>query len=117
MAAVWRKVSGLTRLHVNDGQVADRVSARQVQDFLLCLHQQHGLNRSTCSTIRHGLRFFSRTTLGRPDPHFYVPGAKQASRLPQLLHHEERVRLFTATTDLRHRAVLMPAYRVFFGVS
>ena len=100
----------VTRLARHYRRRPDRISAREVQDFLLFLHQQHGLNWSTCNTIRHGLRFFFRITLGRPDPHFYVPGAKQASTLPQLLNHQELVRLFTVTTNLRHRAVLMTAY-------
>ena len=47
---------------------------------------------------------------GRPDPHFYVPGAKVPSTLPQIVNHDELVHLFTVTTDLRHRAVLMTAY-------
>ena len=89
----------VTRLARHYRRRPDQISAREVQDFLLFLHQQHGLNWSTCNT-----------TLGRPDPHFYVPSAKQASTLPQLLNHEELVRLFTVTTNLRHRAVLMTAY-------
>ena len=47
---------------------------------------------------------------GLPDPHFFVPGTKVPSTLPQILNHDELVRLFTVTTDLRHRAVLMAAY-------
>ena len=65
---------------------------------------------STCNSVRHALRFFFRITLARPDPHFFVPGAKHPSRLPQLLNHEELVRLFTVTTNLKHRSVLMTAY-------
>ena len=88
----------------------EQISAREVQDYLLFLHQQHGLSWSTCNTIRHGVRFFFRITLGLPDPHFYVPGAKEPSTLPQILNHDELVRLFTVTTNLKHRAVLMTAY-------
>ena len=56
------------------------------------------------------MRFFYRITLGLPDPHFYVPGAKEPSTLPQILNRDELVRLFTVTTNLKHRAVLMTAY-------
>ena len=100
----------VTRLAWHYRRSPDQISAREVQDFLVFLQQLEGLHRATCNTIRHGVRFFYRITLKRPDPHFYVPGAKQASRLPQLLNHEELVRLFTVTTDLRHRAALMTAY-------
>ena len=43
-------------------------------------------------------------------PTSYVPGAKVPSTLPQILNHDELVRLFTVTNDLKHRAVLMTAY-------
>ena len=62
------------------------------------------------TNTRHGVRFFYRITLGLPDPHFYVPGAKEPSTLPQILSHDELVRVFTVTTNLKHRALLMTAY-------
>ena len=100
----------VTRLARHYRRSPERISAREVQDYLLFLHQQHGLSWSTCNTIRHGVRFFYRITLGLPDPHFYVPGAKEPSTLPQILNRDELVRLFTVTTNLKHRAVLMTAY-------
>ena len=60
--------------------------------------------------MRHGVRFLYRITLGVPDPHFFLPGAKTPSTLPEILNHEELVRLFTVTTNPKHRAVLMTAY-------
>ena len=91
----------VTRLARHYGRSPNRISACEVQDYLLFLHQEHGLSWQTCNTVRHGVRFFFRITLGRPDPHFYVPGAKVPSTLPQILNHEELVRLFTVTTNLR----------------
>ena len=44
------------------------------------------------------------------DPHFYLPGAKTPSTLPEILNHDELVRLFTVTTNPKHRSVLMTAY-------
>ena len=107
MASYLRSVTRLARHY---GRSPDRISASEVQDYLLFLHQEHGLSWQTCNTVRHGVRFFFRITLGLPDPHFYVPGAKVPSTLPQILNHEELVRLFTVTTNLKHRAVLMTAY-------
>ena len=100
----------VTRLARHYRRSPEQISAREVQDYLPFLHQQHGLSWSTCNTIRHGVRFFFRITLGLPDPHFYVPGAKEPSTLPQILNHDELVRLFTVTTNLKHCAVLMTAY-------
>jgi site-specific recombinase XerD len=88
----------------------DQISAAQVQDYLIYLHEERHLSWKSCNTARHGLRFFYRITLGLPDAHFYVPGAKEPSKLPQILSNEELVRLFTVTTNPKHRALLMTAY-------
>ncbi len=64
----------------------------------------------SCNCARHGIRFFYRITLGLLDPHFYLPGAKTPSILPELLNHYELVRLFDVTTNRKHRAMLITAY-------
>jgi integrase/recombinase XerD len=64
----------------------------------------------SCNTIRHGLRFFYRVTLDRPATEFSLPCAKEPSKLPEILSHEELVRLFTVTSNRKHRALLMTTY-------
>ena len=88
----------------------ERISAQEVQDYLIFLHQQRGLSWKSCNCARHGIRFLYRITLGVPEPHFYPPGAKTPSTLPELLNHDELVRLFSVTTSRKHRALLMTAY-------
>ncbi len=100
-------VTGLARYYRRS---PDQLSAQEVQAYLIWLHQERHLSWKSCNTIRHGLRFFYRITLGWPEPHFYLPGAKQPSKLPEVLSHEELVRLFTVTTDPKQRALLMTTY-------
>ena len=100
-------VTGLARHYRRS---PDRIAGQEVQDYLVFLHTRRGLSWKSCNTIRHGLRFFFRITLGLPDPHLYVPGAKQPSKLPEILNHEELVRLFTVAANPKHRALLMTAY-------
>ena len=90
----------------------DHIEARQIQDYLLFLHEKRGLTWRSCNTIRHGMRFFYRITMRLPDPHLYVPGAKQPSKLPEILNHDELARLFTVASNPKHRALLMTAYGV-----
>ena len=85
-------VTGLARHYRRS---PDQISAQEVQDYLIYLHEQRGLSWKSCNCVRHGVRFLYRITLGVPDPHFYVPGAKTPSTLPQILNHDELVRLFT----------------------
>ena len=100
-------VSGLARHYHRS---PDQISAQEVQEYLIALHQQRQLSWRSCNAIRHGLRFFYRITLGWPEPHFYIPGAKEASKLPEVLSHKELVRLFTVTTNRKQRALLMTGY-------
>ena len=99
-------VRGLARHY---GRSPDSIEPREVQNYLLHLHER-GLAWSSCNSYLLGIRFFYRITLGVPDPHFYVPGAKQPKRLPEILSREEIVRLFSLTVNLKHRALLMTAY-------
>ena len=107
-------VSGLAHFY---GRSPERISAQEVQDYLLHLHEQRGLSWKSCNCARHGIRFLYRITLGRPDPHFYVPGARTPSVLPEILSHDELVRLFTVTRNVKHLAVLMTAYAAGLRVS
>jgi len=100
-------VTGLARHYRRS---PDQISAQEIQDYLVYLHEKRHLSWKSCNAARHGLRFFYRITLGLPDAHFYLPGAKQPSKLPQILSSEELVRLFTVTTNPKQRALLMTAY-------
>ena len=100
-------VTGLARHY---DRSPDQVSAPEVQDYLIYLHEQRGLSWQSCNCVRHGIRFLYRITLGLPDPHFYLPGAKTPSTLPQILNHDELVRLFTVTTNPKHSVLLITAY-------
>ncbi|MCP4826891.1 MAG: tyrosine-type recombinase/integrase, partial [Shimia sp.] len=84
---------------------------------LLYLLKERGLSPTSCNTVRYGLRFFYRVTLGWPDPHLYIPGAKQPPTLPEVLSQEEVVRLLTVTTNRKHRALLMTTYGAGLRVS
>ena len=114
MAAYLRSVTGLARHYRRS---PEQISASEVQDYLLFLHQQRGIELADLQhrSPRRALLFPHH--LGVPNPHFYVPGAKEPFTLPQILNHDELVRLFTVTTDLRHRAVLMTAYAAGFRAS
>jgi len=102
-----RAVTGLARHYHRS---PDQLCAREVQDYLLYLRQERGLSWCSCNVTRHGLRFFYRVTLGWPEPDFYLPGAKEPSKLPHILSTEELVRLFTVATNPKHRALLMTTY-------
>ena len=100
-------VTGLARFY---NRRPDQLSLQEVQDYLLYLHQEKHLTWGSCNTIRHGIQFFYHVTLNRPSKAFYLPRAKEPLKLPEILSHEELVRLFTLTTNRKHRALLMTTY-------
>ena len=60
--AYVRAVARLVRFY---GRAPDRLSEREIQRFLVHLHQEKGLSTSTCNQVVSALRFFYRVTLGR----------------------------------------------------
>ena len=49
------------------------ISAQEVRDQLLHVHEQRGMSWKSCNCVRREIRFLFRITLDRPDPHFCVP--------------------------------------------
>jgi len=109
-----QSVTGLARHY---RRRPDRLTAEEVQDYLLYLLKDRRLSPTSCNTVRHGLRFFYRITLGWPDPYFYLPGPKQPLTLPEVLNPVELLRLFRVTTNRKHRALLMTTYATGLRVS
>jgi site-specific recombinase XerD len=105
--AYLRAVTQLTKFYRRS---PDQISECEVQDFLVHLSQERHLTWGSCNVTSHGLRFFYRITLGRSMPAFYVPCAKEPSKLPQILSQEEVTKLIQMTLNRKHRALLMAAY-------
>jgi len=95
----------------------EQVSAPEVQAYLLHMLQEEQLSWSTCNIAANALRFLYHTTLGRDRTQFQIPAAKQPSRLPEVLSREEIVRLFGATPNTKHHALLVTTYAAGLRVS
>ena len=88
----------------------DTLSSRDIQRYLLMLHEERGLMYSTCNTIVHGLRFFYGTTLSRSVMRFAIPLAKEPSTLPVILSRHDIRQLCAAAETLRDRTLLKVTY-------
>jgi site-specific recombinase XerD len=103
-------VRAVARLAQFYGRSPDRLSERQVQDYLMHLYRDRGLSHSTCNQAAGALRFFYPTTLRRRATSFVIPAARQPSRLPVVLSLEELARRFTQPLWPQHRALRLTAY-------
>src|SRR5229473_1484933 len=99
------------------GMAPDRLSARQVQDYLLYLMTERHLQWNTVNTIASGLTFFFTQTLRRPDIALAMPLRRTPRILPEILSSAELEALFAAADNLQHRTLLMTTYAGGFRVS
>ena len=112
--AYARAVRGLAAFY---HRPPDQLGSEEVKSYLLYLMNERGLDWSTVNTACAGIRFFFSATLGRSDVSASVPPRKTPRRLPEVLSGEEVGRLFAATENLEHRALLMTAYAAGLRVS
>jgi site-specific recombinase XerD len=112
--AYLEAVTGLAKYF---GTAPDRLTAHQVQDYLLYLMIDRHLQWNTVSTIASGLTFFYSQTLRRPDVALALPSRRTARRLPEILSASELEALFAAADNAQHRALLMTTYGGGFRVS
>jgi integrase/recombinase XerD len=88
----------------------DRLSAEQVQDYVLDLMQERPLAWNAVNAIVSGLKFFYGQTLHRSDSVLAIPQRRTPRPLPELFSADELQRLFAAATHPRDRALLMTTY-------
>ena len=85
----------------------------QVRSYLLHLVQERHISWSYYSQVRSALQFLYRVTLGMHWVVEKVACPKMPKRLPVILSPDELVRFFKAVRNLKHRAILMTAYRLY----
>jgi integrase/recombinase XerD len=105
--AYLEAVVGLTR-HFR--VAPDQLTATQVQDYILYLLTQRQLQWNTVNVITTGIKFFYSHVVQRPDIAPAIPPRRTPRPLPEILSAGELERLFAATTNPKHRLLLMTTY-------
>jgi integrase/recombinase XerD len=107
-------ISHLARFHHVS---PDRLTAAQVEAWLLHLVAERKLSYSSVNQAACACRFFYGTVLRQDLAVFAVPMAKTPQRQPDILGRTELAALFAASTDLKSRTVLMTIYAAGLRVS
>jgi site-specific recombinase XerD len=107
----------ITRLTRYYRRSPDRLSRKEVEDYLLHLLLDRGYKASSARTFMAPIRFFYLETLGRDPRQFVLPSLRPTHRLPEILSGEEIARLFQAVRNGKHRALLMTTYSAGLRVS
>jgi integrase/recombinase XerD len=100
----------VSRLAKHYGIAPDRLSAKQVQDYLVHLMTERGQEWNTINAVASGLKFFYRQVVNRPDIILAIPPRRRPRHLPEVLSVEELLRLFAAAAQPKERALLMTTY-------
>jgi site-specific recombinase XerD len=109
-------VAAVAQLAQHFGRSPERISVEEIRDFLHHLITVRKQAFSSCNQKLAGIRFFYKHVLGRADFDLRVP-AKRSGRLPEPLGRDEIARLIEATTNPKHRVLLMTAYAAGLRVS
>jgi len=105
--AYVRSVEGLVRHYARR---PDRLSVEQIRSYLHYLLVERRLAWSSCNVAACGLLFFYTKVLGRGSLRLYLPPRTRKKKQPEVLSRGEVRRLFEATTNPKHRALLMTTY-------
>ncbi len=109
-------VTAVAQLARHYGRSPDCVTIEEVRSFLHHLITERKLAFSSCNQKLAGIRFLYRHVLGREEVNLRVP-AKRSGKLPEPLGRNEIARLLQATTNVKHRVLLMTCYATGLRVS
>ncbi len=112
-ASYIRAVTKLTDYLKHSPETA---TAEELRDFQLHMVNQ-GVSRGTLNATVTGLRFFFKTTLGRPEAIIKITTVPLPRKLPVVLSREEAARLFEAADSPKYKAALSIAYGAGLRIS
>ena len=92
------------------GRSPDELGSDDLAKYLLHLKNERRVAQGTYNLHMAALRYFYRTTLGRPEVVAGLCFTKTERKLPVVLSREEVERFFAALASLKHRAILMTAF-------
>ncbi len=95
----------------------DELGDQEIREYLHHLIQEKKASQSGVSQAYSALKFFYETTLKRDWNGFRIPRVKMGKKLPVVLSREEVQAIFSATGNLKHRALLMTIYSAGLRVS
>jgi site-specific recombinase XerD len=85
--------------------------------YMVYLLEKEGISENTAHSRINALKFYFEQVLGREKFFFEIPRPKKQLQLPNVLNERELHRMFTAVTNLKHKAILFTAYSAGLRVS
>ncbi|MFM9026761.1 MAG: tyrosine-type recombinase/integrase [Bacteroidota bacterium] len=92
------------------GQKPSLIAKPAIMDWLLRMKQERNWSASYQNLQINAIKFFYEQLLHRPKEQYDLPRPRKPYLLPNVLSVDEVIRLFQATGNIKHRAMLMLAY-------
>ena len=83
---------------------------REIKEYLLYLLREKKASASTVNLCYSALKFLYARTLKRDEIMEKIPRLRSTKKLPVVLERQEVESLFSVTSNLKHRAILMLIY-------
>ena len=94
-----------------------KLSTQEIRQYLLHLLNEKKLAPNTYNVHVYALRFFYCVTLRQPLRKLDLPTTKVTYKLPDILNTDEVLRIIKATSNIKHRVLLMTIYSAGLRVS
>ena len=104
--AYLNAVTGLVRHYQAS---PEKITAEQIDDYLLYLKNKKGYAPSSCHSVLTGVRFFYQNILDKELSVTFSAGNKRR-RLPSVLSKEQVSKIINIPKNLKHRLLLMTTY-------
>ncbi|OPX95483.1 MAG: Tyrosine recombinase XerD [Syntrophorhabdus sp. PtaU1.Bin002] len=107
----------VTRFARYFNKLPDKLGEKEVKEYLLHLLNEKHVSYATLAQSYSALKFIYEVTLQRPWAVKRIPYPKTPRKLPVVLNKEEIAAIFSVTTNLKHRAILMMTYSAGLRIS
>jgi len=88
----------------------DDISKEEINAYILGLIRKKNISSSQQNQRINAIKFYYEKVLGREKEYYDMKRPKKETRLPTVLSKEEIDELFEATTNLKHKCILMTIY-------
>jgi site-specific recombinase XerD len=103
-------LSWIKNFTLHYGISPEKLGDDDIRNYLYYLLKEKKASQSSMNQAYSALRFFYEKTLGRTWHEDKIPRSKVPKRLPNILSKDEVQRVFSNTSNLKHRAAFMTIY-------
>lgn len=103
-------LSWMKQFTIHYGRSPDQLGDEEIRNYLHYLLKEKEASQASMNQAYSALKFFYEKTLQRDWSGRKIPRSKVPKKLPIVLSQEEVEKIFSVTTNLKHRAAFMTIY-------